>query len=97
VVICAALAAAQPTAKKIAGPPQPRAEGIVRLFDLIGTEVRKFSALDVVPNGFGRIQVGRISGRPWEVAFCEQSRGLFASAFEGLQVASHALRHHDPL
>jgi hypothetical protein len=63
-VICAALAAAQPAAKKIAGPPQPRAEGIVRLFDLIGTEVRKFSALEVVPNSFGRIQVGRISGQP---------------------------------
>src|ERR1700688_3445620 len=30
----------------------------------------------------------------WEVTFCEQSRGMFASAFEGLQVASHALRHH---
>src|ERR1700688_3459381 len=31
-------------------------------------------------------------GSLWEVTFCEQSRGLFASAFEGLQVATQLWR-----
>ena len=48
----------------VSDTPQPRAEGIGCLIDLIGTEVRKFPALNVVPNGFGWIQIGRISGQP---------------------------------
>jgi len=44
--------------------PEPFAKSMGGLSDLVGTEVSKLACFDVVPDSFGRIQIGGVSRQP---------------------------------
>jgi hypothetical protein len=49
---------------RVSDTPESLAESVGRLLDSVGTEVGKLAAFDVVPNSFGRVQIGSVSREP---------------------------------
>lgn len=54
-------------ASRVTQPPKAAAEQIGRLLNSIWAQVRHFPSLDVVPNSFRGIEVGRVARQPFDV------------------------------
>lgn len=67
-------------------------DGVVELVDVSGNEVGQGRVLGVAPEGFDRIEVGCVSGQPFDV---EPSRSPLVQSAHGRAMDVEPIQHHD--